>query len=179
MSGRGSWIRARFSFIPIATMFKYILTLLLASFTSVSVSAQVRLALVPLPVASDTMRVTLELGTSGERLPEPVTSFQFIVTLDGENVQFNGLESEWTLSGSPGWTARANPENGRTGGFSSSLDAIESGGVLGILVFHRQPEAERDCEDVTVTLREFKLNSGSPSHDPKVPSINVSNCETQ
>jgi len=160
-------------------MAKYILTLLLAAATSMSVDAQVGLSLVPLPVTSDTMWVALELGTAGERLPAPVTSFQFVVTLDGENVQFNGLESEWTLSGSPGWTARANPENGRTGGFSSSLDAIESGGVLGILVFQRQPEAERDCKDVTVTLREFKLNSGSPSHDPKVPSINVSNCETQ
>jgi len=150
--------------------------LLLTVASTLSASAQVEVSLVPLPATSDTLRVAVELGRLSETLPEEVTSFQFVVALDGEGVHFGGLQSEWTLSGNPGWTARANPENGRTGGFSSSLDAIDSGGVLGILVFQRQPKSEGDCQDVTLMLRELKLNSGSPGHEPHEPSVHLPVC---
>jgi hypothetical protein len=140
-------------------------------------TAQVTITLELLSQTPDSTIVAVNMGQPELPLSAPVSSFQFRVDMDSPSLVFRGLITDWTLSGKPGWTSRANPENGKTGGFSSSLDAIEKGGVLTLLYFHRKDVADSSCADPQIKLSIFKLNSGRPAHSPAVPTLRLPVCE--
>ena len=157
---------------------RVLLSLLILSTAFVlPINAQVPITLELLSQSPDSTLVAVSLGHTDSQLAEPVSSFQFRVDVDSPNLVFQGLITDWTLSGKPGWTSRANPENGKTGGFSSSLDAIDKGGVLTLLHFKRMGTTEAACADPQIELSIFKLNSGRPAHSPAVPSLRLPVCE--
>lgn len=150
--------------------------LVLSIAMSLPASAQVPITLEVLSQTSDSTIIAVNLGQRGSKLVEPITSFQFRVDVDSPQVVFQGLITDWTLSGRSGWTARANPENGKTGGFSSSLDAIDTGGVLTLLHFKLMVTGESVCTDPEIELSIFRLNSGQPEHSPASPSVQIPLC---
>jgi hypothetical protein len=123
--------------------------------------------------SGDTLRVEVVIGEEGVALPAPVTSFQFSVVGQDSTFLFLGIENLWTLTASEGWTTRANPANGRVGGFSSSLDAFTEGGVLTVLLFRRTGL----CKPFSLQLDIFRLNAGNPLHSPEVPGVTLDTCE--
>jgi len=137
-----------------------------------SVNAQVPITFKNGVATGDTMRVELIVGSEKMAMPEPVSSFQFAVSVEDSLVTFLDIDPRWTLSETDGWTVRANPENGRVGGFSSSNDAFTQGGTLVTLMF-RVPE---NCYSFPLDLRIFKLNAGNPDHLPIIPSGIVGEC---
>jgi len=136
-------------------------------------SAQVPVELKMGVTEGDTIRVEISVGTAGYELPSPISSFQFqVVTLD-TTVTFLDLSTAYSLTERDGWTVRANPANGKVGGFSSSTDAIKEGGTLLTLLFIKQ----NPCDPFELGLDIFKLNSGTPAHEPEIPAFSVSACE--
>ncbi len=136
-------------------------------------AAQVGVELRPGIVTGDTVRVEVLIGTDNQTLPSPVTAFQFQVVTDDSTVTFLDVSSAFTLVDREGWTVRANPANGKVGGFSSSLDAVKDGGILLTLLFQKV----RACDPFDLALDIFKLNSGNPDHDPNKPFITVVACK--
>lgn len=149
-----------------------IVALLLLLLPYSGVSAQVPVSLLEGVSSGDTLRVEVTIGEVGKPLPAAVSSFQFAVSVPDSSMAFLGIETAYTASGKDGWTARANPANGRVGGFSSSLDAIEEGGVLTVLVFSLSSE----CVSGAIGLDIFKLNAGNPVHTPQIPAFNIERC---
>jgi len=137
-----------------------------------SVNAQVPVTFKNGVATGDTMRVELIVGSESMTMSQPVSSFQFSVSVEDSLVTFLGIDPRWTLTEKTGWTVRANSENGRVGGFSSSNDAFTKGGTLVTLMF-RVPE---NCYSFPLDLRIFKLNAGNPAHEPAVPSGIVGEC---
>ncbi len=132
-------------------------------------SAQIEVRLEPdAKVGSDTVWVDVRLVAATDTLETAVSSFQFrVVTYFG--VEFLGSESAYSLVEKEGWTSRHSLENGRVGGFSSSLDAIATAGVLIRLQF-LVPGTDTQGN---VELQDFRLNSGNPDHFPSVPSLSL------
>lgn len=158
------------------TLPSVLMTVMLCLIGYVPVYGQVQVSLNPSMVSADTTYIDVELSTADGSDYEPVSSFQFAVQADSDRIQFAGLKTEWTLTGENGWRARANPDNGRVGGFSSQLDAFNSPGVLVTLLFTH----DQLCgESVNISLDILKLNTGSPPHHPSVPftTLRFSDCE--
>lgn len=131
--------------------------------------AQVEIQLEPHRImGTDTLWVSVRMIGPKDTLEISIESFQFTVVADME-VKFLGSQSDNSLAGKEGWMSRHNAENGRVGGFSSSLDAIETSGVLIRLQFL---VLGTDTPG-NVELQEFRLNSGTPDHFPAVPSLSL------
>lgn len=142
-------------------------SLLLAYLLVPQVYAQVTVELKEGVSHGDTLRVEVIIGEHGVALSTPISSFQFEVAQKDSAYSFIGLVSDWTLTDKNGWTTRANLENGRVGGFSSSLDAVQEGGVLTVLLFKR-PE---NCSSSSFQLDIFRLNARNPPHSPASPEF--------
>jgi len=137
-----------------------------------SASAQERITLHPIESKTDTLSVEVHVGAAGDSLSQPYSSFQFQTDVSDPSLRFAGISTRWSLSERDGWRVRSNPENGRTGGFASALDAIAVGGVLLTLRFVRTAP-ESGCQEAEIRLNIFKLNAGHPAHQPDVPSTTV------
>lgn len=149
----------------------FLISLCLTMFTG-SAEAQVPISFKNGVASGDTVRVELVVGSDTMTLPQPVSSFQFAVSVEDSLVAFLDIDTNWTMSEKSGWTVRANPENGRVGGFSSLNDAFQQGGTLVTLMF-RVPER---CYAFQLDLLIFKLNAGNPNHMPLIPSGIVGEC---
>ena len=141
----------------------------IGALTVQSASGQIEIRLEPdATVGSDTVWVDVRLVAKRDSLETAISSFQFRVVTDF-GVRFMGSETGYSLVEKEGWMSRHNLENGRVGGFSSSLDAIETDGVLIRLQFLVLPtDTPRKVE-----LLEFRLNSGKPDHFPAIPSLSL------
>ncbi|GMQ82299.1 MAG: hypothetical protein BMS9Abin05_1746 [Rhodothermia bacterium] len=148
----------------------YALLIVTSMATTVStVRAQIEINLeTDLLSRSDTLWVDVRLLSETDSLQHPINSFQFKVVTPVD-VAFLGSDSRYTLSGEMGWSTGQNIENGRVGGFSSSLDAIARKGVLIRLQF-----LLKGTDTIgTIELSEFRLNSGIPDHLPVTPSLRL------
>ena len=134
-----------------------------------TVQAQVEIRLEPDSLAgSDTLGLDVRMVSERDSLQHPINSFQFEV-ITPASIEFLGSDSRYTLSDKKGWSTGQNLENGRVGGFSSSLDAILLKGVLIRLQF-----LLKDTDTThTIELREFRLNNGIPDHFPAIPSLRL------
>lgn len=119
-------------------------------------------------VGSDTVWVDVRLVAKTDSLETAISSFQFRVVTDF-GARFLGSETRYSLVEKEGWMSRHSLDNGRVGGFSSSLDAIETDGVLIRLQFL---VLGTDTHG-NLKLKEFRLNSGKPDHFPAVPSLSL------
>ncbi len=155
---------------------RVLLPVMLSLMAQIPVFGQVQVSLTPTMVAADTTHIDVELSTADGSSFDPVSSFQFAVRSDDERIRLVGIKTDWTLTGESGWTARANPENGRVGGFSSQLDAFESPGVMVTLVF---VHGDLCGEAIGISLDILKLNTGSPPHHPTIPftTLQFADCE--
>lgn len=132
-----------------------------------SASGQIEVRLEPdASFGSDTVWVDVRLVAKTDSLKTAISSFQFRVVTDF-GTKFLGSETAYSLVEKEGWMSRYSLENGRVGGFSSSLDAIDSPGVLIRLHFL----VLRTDTPGNVELQEFRLNSGKPDHFPAIPSL--------
>ncbi len=134
-----------------------------------SASGQIEVRLEPdARIGSDTVWVDVRLVAKTDSLETAISSFQFRVVTDF-GMKFLGSETAYSLVEKEGWMSRYSLENGRVGGFSSSLDAIESVGVLirlHFLVLYTDTPGNLE-------LQEFRLNSGKPDHFPVIPSLSL------
>jgi len=137
--------------------------------TASTVRAQIEISLeTELLARSDTLWVDVRLIAETDSLQHPINSFQFKVVTPAD-VTFLGSDSRYTLSEKKGWSTGQNIQNGRVGGFSSSLDAIGLEGVLIRLQFLLNSTDTMG----TIELSEFRLNSGIPDHLPVTPSLRL------
>ena len=134
--------------------------------------AQVMILMAPQEVRDDTLRIDVVLGDPGKTLSEKVSSFQFVVQQNNENTSFVGIDKRNTITNKAGWSVRSNSTNGRVGGFSSSLDALDSGGTLSTLLF----VGLVPCGMTVVSLGLLKLNTGRPQHMPMTPTHTIEFC---
>ena len=137
-----------------------------------SASGQERITLHPIKSKTDTLLVEVHVGAEGDSLSRPYSSFQFQTDVSNPSLRFVGISTRWSLSDREGWRVRSNPENGRTGGFASALEAIAVGGALLTLRFVKTAP-QSGCQEVEIRLNIFKLNAGHPAHQPDVPSTTV------
>ena len=137
--------------------------------------AQVMIMMAPQEVRDDTLRIDVVLGDPGKMLSEKVSSFQFVVQQNNENTAFVGIDKRNTITDKAGWSVRSNPKNSRVGGFSSSLDALDSGGTLTTLLFARLVS----CGVTVVSLGLLKLNTGRPQHMPMTPTHTIDFCSAE
>ena len=151
--------------------------MLLSVVVALPVTAQVAITLELLSRTPDSTTVAVNIGHPEIHLDALVSSFQFRVDVDSPDLVFQGLLTDWTLSGNPGWTVRTNVANGKTGGFSSSMDAIDKGGLPTLLLFQHNDMTKSDCADPQIKLSIFRLNSGRPAHSPAVPTLRLPVCK--
>ncbi len=125
-------------------------------------SAQVTVAIsdVTTSVGQEVTVPILLTGVEGSS----VTAFQLTVTSSDPNVVFTGHDATGTLTSS--FTVNSNPGNGRVGGFTSSANAFTASGTL-IFIKLRADAAVSS----TITLVDFRLNAGVPTHTPATPSF--------
>lgn len=113
--------------------------------------------------------ITVPVDISGIETSGPFSSYQFQVVTSNSSLEFTGIDETSTLSTSSGWFASGNSATGVVGGFSSSLDAIDTSGTLVNLVF----QLNAVDPGVSVELHGFKIQIGlDPPRfsDPAVPS---------
>jgi len=147
----------------------YIALLLVLVFSAGTASGQLRINLEHDHLAaSDTLWIDVRMSSDSDTLDVPVNSFQFVVSSTG-NMAFIGSKSSFTLTQKSGWTTGEKADNGLVGGFSSSIDAINTIGVLIRLQF----VLKGTDTSGTIELRDFKLNSGIPDHFPTTPSLQL------
>lgn len=113
-------------------------------------------------VPGDTLRVVMSIGTEKERLPSALKAFQFEWSLS-TNLVYTGVNPVHGLASVPGWTVAANPDKGRVGGFSSSVNAMPDGGVFLVLDFL----INADDIPAEFCVRDVRFNSGDPVAEPE------------
>ena len=104
----------------------------------------------------DSVLVAIHLAEAGDSLSIPIKAFEIVLEMP-EGWSMKSSSSEYTLSGVKGWTTAINADRGWIGGFSSSLDAIKTGGVLVSVLLTRHEGTES-----VPCIRSSRLNSGSP-----------------
>lgn len=104
----------------------------------------------------DSLLVAIHLAGAGDSLSIPIKAFEIVLEMP-EGWSMKSSSSDYTLSGVKGWTTAINAKRGWVGGFSSSLDAIKTGGVLvSVLLIREEGTQSVPC------IRSSRLNSGSP-----------------
>lgn len=148
-------------------------------------AALLTILLVPSAFAQMTVTVGDISGTNGETVFVPITlasvptdgfsSFQFDVTVNNNNLTFNGHLTTGTLSSQSGWSVQSNDGNassnpGRVGGFASNSDVIVSDGVLILLSF----TINGTDGGAQVDLLNMRFARGATvNHTPEVPSTQL------
>ena len=148
-------------------------------------AAFLTILLVPSAFAQMTVTVGDISGTTGETVFVPITlasvptdgfsSFQFDVTVNNNNLTFNGHLTTGTLSSQSGWSVQSNDGNassnpGRVGGFASNSDVIVSDGVLILLSF----TINGTDGGAQVDLLNMRFARGATvNHTPEVPSTQL------
>jgi len=148
-------------------------------------AALLTILLVPSAFAQMTVTVGDISGTNGETVFVPITlasvptdgfsSFQFDVTVNNNNLTFNGHLTNGTLSSQSGWSVQSNDGNassnpGRVGGFASNSDVIVSDGVLILLSF----TINGTDGGAQVDLLNMRFARGATvNHTPEVPSTQL------
>ena len=148
-------------------------------------AAFLTILLVPSAFAQMTVTVGDISGTNGETVFVPITlasvptdgfsSFQFDVTVNNNNLTFNGHLTTGTLSSQSGWSVQSNDGNassnpGRVGGFASNSDVIVSDGVLILLSF----TINGTDGGAQVDLLNMRFARGATvNHTPEVPSTQL------
>lgn len=148
-------------------------------------AAFLTILLVPSAFAQMTVTVGDISGTNGETVFVPITlasvptdgfsSFKFDVTVNNNNLTFNGHLTTGTLSSQSGWSVQSNDGNapnnpGRVGGFASNSDVIVSDGVVILLSF----TINGTDGGAQVDLLNMRFARGATvSHTPEVPSTQL------
>ncbi|MFT4605154.1 MAG: VCBS repeat-containing protein [Rhodothermales bacterium] len=147
------------------------LALFIAAFLPLTLQAQVTVTVGDV-AASVGQEVDVPVLLSGVEAGIGVNSFQITVTSDNAGVVVvrpdAGSANFHIATGSlaQSFTVSSNDANGRIGGFTSSNNAFTGSGTL---IFIRMKATA--AVSATISLNDFKLNSGNPAHTPTVPSF--------
>ncbi len=133
----------------------------LAFVAPISAQSTLAVSLSVIQVGGDTLEVALTIGSTGDSLSVPIRAFQFDVQADSTLAMLY-VDSRYTLSDKEGWTVASNTQRMRVAGFSSSIDAIETGGTL--VTFGMIWSGEELIPNIC--LEGLRLNSGDPVPDP-------------
>ena len=113
-------------------------------------------------VGEDSVRAVLKVGDEGEILGAPVKAFQFEWSLTS-NLEYLGLANMSGLASEAGWTVAVNPEKGRVGGFSSSVNAMTMAGDVVVLDLRLL----LDDQPAELCLLGVRFNSDNPVAEPE------------
>lgn len=99
-----------------------------------------------------------------------IQAFEFVLSPSNANLQLRGARFDGTLVGQSGWTVSCNTAISKCLGFSGPSQALRTSGIL-VYLQYAVVSAGSNTE---VRLTNFRLNGGSPSHQPEVPAFTVS-----
>ncbi len=125
-------------------------------------------------LSADSLDVLVGIGGELGDLSRPVWAFQFEIRSDS-TLKFLGSDQKFMNTDRSGWTVASNVQNGRVGGFSSSMDAVTMAGAIVALRFKRTSirSESRLC------LYNLVLNTGDPFPVPELPCIIVERNSTE